>query len=375
MKFLILSLSIFALAEGLYRVPLIKVKSLHDRLREEGRLAELQQLNYQGSYDENLINYKDMSYFGQISIGTPPQTFHILFDTGSSHLWINSIYCQSEACQTHPLFNPQKSSTYSSNGQHFSLNYVSGSLTGVYGYDTVSLGTLTVQQQEIGLSITEPGSHFARPLHDGIMGLAYKIPGGPTPIVDNMIAQNLLEEPIFSFYLSNTPGRNSEVVFGGTDPSYYTGEIYWVPVAVGSHWQVQIDGFEIDHQATGWCSSGCSAIVDTGTSLLKCPHEFADQLFQQIGVQPDENGDYTVDCNSVSSLPPLTFIMNGHHFHLEASSYVLTSSDSYCRVGIESSKDGYRNGMPFWTLGDTFIRAFYSVFDKGNARVGFAKLA
>ncbi|KPP57319.1 gastricsin-like [Scleropages formosus] len=302
-----------------------------------------------------------MSYFGKISIGTPPQSFYVHFDTGSSTLWVNSVYCKSDACQHHPLFNPHKSSTYHSHGKDFSIHYGTGSVTGVIGYDTVRLGGLTVKDQKIGLSITEPGNHFAKPLHDGLLGLAF-MPDQYT-IVDTMIKEGLLNSE-----------RGSEVVFGGTDPSHYTGEIHWVPVQKNSHWQLVFEGFQVSHRSTGWCRHGCSAIVDTGSSLLMCPPQYVDKLHKILGARKDDSGDYVFSCDYVNSLPTLTFVMNGAYLHLEPSSYVLKSNGK-CRSGIKASSSSDRDGRPYWILGDVFLRQFYSVFDQGNARVGFATLA
>lgn len=61
-----------------------------------------------------------------------------------------------------------------------------------------------ITNQEIGLSTNEPGQNFVVAQFDGILGLAYPSlsAGGETPVMDNMMSQNLLNADIFAFYLS-----------------------------------------------------------------------------------------------------------------------------------------------------------------------------
>merc|ERR1719265_2227448 len=53
-----------------------------------------------------------LQYFGDVQVGTPPQTFRVIFDTGSGALLVPSASCDSTACKKHPRFVANDSSTY-----------------------------------------------------------------------------------------------------------------------------------------------------------------------------------------------------------------------------------------------------------------------
>ena len=55
-----------------------------------------------------------LQYYGRISLGTPPQTFTVIFDTGSSNLWVPSKHCSymSVACYVHSQYSAEASTTY-----------------------------------------------------------------------------------------------------------------------------------------------------------------------------------------------------------------------------------------------------------------------
>lgn len=62
-----------------------------------------------------------------------------------------------------------------------------------------------MSNQQFAESISEPGKAFLDAEFDGILGLAYPslAVDGVTPVFDNMMAQNLVELPIFSVYMSS----------------------------------------------------------------------------------------------------------------------------------------------------------------------------
>ncbi|KAM9476202.1 pepsin A-like [Clarias gariepinus] len=372
MKLILALCALVAFAECI-RVPLIKGKTARQKLQEKGLWEEYRKkhpysplVKFQQTGTEPMTNDADLSYYGVISIGSPPQSFQVIFDSGSSNLWVPSIYCSSQACQNHNKFNPTQSSTFQTNNQALSIQYGTGSMTGYLGYDTVTVGGISVQNQIFGLSETE-APFMASMTADGILGLAYQsiASDNATPVFDNMMSQGLVSQDVFSVYLSSNGQQGSEVLFGEIDTSYYTGSIYWIPLSSESYYQVTMNSVTINGQTVA-CSGGCQAIIDTGTSLIVGPTSDINNINSWVGATVDQYGDATVNCNNIQSMPSVTFTLNGYTFTISPSSYV---NQDTCNTGFSGSGDS------LWILGDVFIRNYYTIFNRQTNSVGLAQLA
>ncbi|XP_039941496.1 pepsin B [Hirundo rustica] len=390
MKWLPVVLACLQLAQGAVRISLKKGLSIRDKMREAGVLDDfLKHIKYdpvkkyqpsQGSVvREPITNHLDSSYFGEISIGEPPQKFLVLFDTGSSNLWVPSTDCKSPACFNHAKFKPGDSATFTPSGRSYTVSYGSGAVTVVLGSDTLRLQSITVTNQEFGLSQDEPTQPFYFADFDGILGMAYPslAVGGMATALEGMLEQNQLAEPIFSFYFSRQPTYEygGELILGGVDPQLFQGDITWAPVTQELYWQVALEEFAVGQSVSGWCSQGCQAIVDTGTFLLTVPQEYLESILEALGAQETSYGvSYAVDCNDTQSMPPIAFGIGGAQLPLSPSAYVL-NSNGYCTLAIEVTYLPSQDGQPLWILGDVFLKEYYTVFDMANNRVGFATSA
>ncbi|KAM8754210.1 pepsin A-like [Acanthopagrus schlegelii] len=374
MKWLVVLSALVAFSECLHRMPLIKGKTARQTLQEQGKWEEFRRehpynpmAKFIQSGTESMTNDADLSYYGVVSIGNPPQSFTVIFDTGSSNLWIPSVYCSSQACQNHNKFNPQQSSTFKWGDQQLSIQYGTGSMTGYLGSDTVEVGGIYVANQVFGLSQTE-AAFMASMAADGILGLAFQsiASDNVVPVFDNMIKQGLVSQPMFSVYLSGNSEQGSEVVFGGTDSNHYTGQINWIPLSSATYWQINMDSVTINGQTVA-CSGGCQAIIDTGTSLIVGPTSDINNMNSWVGASTNEYGEATVNCQNIQSMPDVTFTLNGYAFTVPASAYVSQSSYG-CMTGF-----GQGGSQQLWILGDVFIREYYAVFNAQGQSVGLAK--
>jgi saccharopepsin len=390
-----------------FKVPVKRIKNALETIVERFEVAveEMQQKYYQNyfvaensneitinkEYDggENggirtnipLNNFMNAQYYGEIGIGTPEQTFTVVFDTGSSNLWVPSTHCRSIACFLHKKYDSTLSDTYVKNGTDFSIQYGSGALEGFISHDTLTLGDLVIKNQGFAESTKEPGLTFAMARFDGILGLGYDTISVQhvVPPFFNAIHQGLVKEPVIGVWLNKAEGSEDDggsITFGGIDKSHIDGEITYSPVIRKGYWEVELEDVTMNGEKIGIKTR--RAAIDTGTSLFAIPTEEADIINKRIGAVKQNQGQYMVDCSTLDSLPNLDLVFNGRTFTLTPRQYVLEvggglfGGESQCISGFMGIDIPAPAG-PLWIVGDVFLRIYYTIYDLGNNRVGFAK--
>ncbi|XP_062913769.1 cathepsin E-like isoform X2 [Mobula hypostoma] len=318
MKWLIISLISIHLAESLMRIPLTHFKPIRTILRERNKL-------------DDFLAHHNSSTLTQKYSHCYPSEFLMLDDVG---------------------------------------------ITSVHLSNYMDIGNIVVQGQEFGESVYEPGSTFTLARFDGILGLGYPAlsEGGAFPVFDRMMHQGLLEEPVFSFRLSREMDshRGGELILGGIDHSRYTGDINWVRVTEKKYWKISLQNIKFHNTVV--CRNGCSAIVDTGTSLIAGPYLEIKEMFHNFADFQVGMGEFLVECKKTLSLPNVTFTIEGVEYTLEAEDYIkkLDRRNLMCLYGFQAM-NVYTSTDLQWILGDVFLAKFYTIFDRGHDRVGFAK--
>ncbi|KAJ2884895.1 aspartic proteinase precursor [Coemansia asiatica] len=314
------------------------------------------------------------SYFGEVELGTPPQKFRVVFDTGSSDFWIPSVDCDSAACETHTRFNASASSTYATSHLPFSLNYGTGALMGQVGADTLRIGSLAVPKMHVGLA-THMGRFFQKAQFDGVFGLGFpKLSRTQAqPPLFAMAHAGLLDKPVFSFWMrEGKDGQHAggEVVLGGVNPSRFEGKVRTLSLVRKMYWEVELNGLLINGGPVPNIASQ-TAIIDTGTSLIVLPATDADMVNQFIGAVPlfDDFGLYAIDCYK-GNKPTVEFVLGGERFAIRPSHYILPVGKDRCVTAFAASTSP---DLSRWVIGNTFLRAWHTTFDMENFEVRLAK--
>jgi cathepsin D len=322
-------------------------------------------------------DYQDAQYYGEISLGSDSQRFKVVFDTGSSNLWVAAPNC-SKTCGKHPKFSETSSSSYQKGpAQPFDLTYGSGAVKGYLGKDTVSMGSAVSTAQVFGEVFDASGLGMAYKVghFDGILGMGWPAISvdNLTPVFQNMIAQGAVPEPVFAFHLGHKNGQKGELVLGGIDATHFSGDLHYVPLSSESYWELGLDGMSLGGKPV---TAVKTAILDTGTSVLAGPTAEVHKIAKMVGAHPvlpfgPFKKEFVVDCKKLSSMPTLNIKLGGKDFSLKPEEYVIDIAGTECLFGF-TGIDMPPSIGPLWIMGDVFLRKYYTVFDVGQKRVGIA---
>lgn len=381
------------------RVPLAHSIKLHRRpmsLMQQGRRAARARLRAGTAKARAACKAVHASeYYGKITIGTPPQDFLVVFDTGSGNLLLPSKQCTDEACTSHKRFDAGLSSSavdvafadqpdriVDKGGDRdvVTITFGTGEISGIFIRDDICVGAICTHGDFVAAT-EESDEPFSLVPFDGIFGLSLpQMSEGPHfNILDCMIRDKVLKSNIFSVYFgssddSTSPDGSSaydesEITFGEYKTSRMANQsdLFWVPVSNPGYWQVEMEDITISGKRQELCHTGnsCQVAVDTGTSLMAGPTEIINSLIDKLSVAND--------CSNFKSLPDLGFVVGGHALTLKPEDYVDKGEDG-CSIALMTLDIPPPKG-PLFIFGDPFLRKYYTVYDREHLKVGFALAA
>lgn len=310
------------------------------------------------------------AYYGRIGVGTPPQMFTVVFDTGSGNLIVPDKACTADACKKHRSFDRTVSNTSreiscgSGDPQdHIKISFGTGEVTGDCMSDLLCVGTACSRANFI-VSNYESAMPFGMFHFDGVQGLSLEdlSQGNDFNLMHVLLQNRKLRSPFFGVFMSDSDQEESKVTFGGTVPDLFHNELFWAPVTRHSgYWEVQIKDITLGNNPMSWCAD-CYAAVDTGTSSLAGPTSVVNNMKEHLQVSDD--------CANFDQLPQLGFQIGNRVLNLAPRDYVDKTSGN-CQVAFMSLDVPPPNG-PLFVLGIPFLQKFYTAYDAEQHRVGFA---
>jgi len=308
------------------------------------------------------------AYWGTITLGTPPQEFKVIFDTGSGNLIMPAKSCNMPGCNAHSKFAPDASSsatqvTNEKGEGSTEISFGTGDITGDYYEDHFCLGESLCSKVRFIASSQQSPEPFSETPFDGILGMGFKdlSMGQGFNIVDDLNTGGQLPQSTFAVYL--TDDGSSEITFGGYRPELIASDVVWADVTHESYWQVGVEDITFDNAATGFCgSAGCQVAVDTGTSMLAGPSEMVDKLSDKLGAKDD--------CSNFNSLPKIGFKIGNKILNLAPDDYMDKSAGD-CSFSLMALDVPPPKG-PLFIFGDPFLRRFVTIYDRQGPKVGFA---
>nr|GAT49690.1 acid protease [Mycena chlorophos] len=359
----------------------------------------------------------DEEYLTNATVGGQP--FSLIIDTGSSDTWVAQKGFNCFDLNGNPIseadcafgtagFDPTASKTFKPfPNVSFNITYGDGEfLSGPVGFDTVSVGGLTVKSQEIG--VPNLAAWEGDGINTGLIGLAFpdltsvynttnpqdasaanQLPYDP--LFFTAVKERAVKNTFFSVALDRGSFEQQEndpydpnlgfLSFGGIAPVPVTSTQVTIPVegysattgipssAKGSpffFYTVNVEKFTFPGSA-GILTANNNTILDTGTTLDYVPtpviKAFA-KAFDPPATYSEEDELYLVDCTA--KVPQFLVTIGGKEFSVDAKDQILpggtdSNGKEICFLGTQDG--GPDEADNIFILGDTFLHNVVATFN------------
>lgn len=352
-------------------------------------------------------------YYVDLWVGTPPSKQTVIIDTGSSLTAFPCIDCTDCGKHLDSYFNYMNSSSskvlrckdkYAHCGScessedlcRYSVHYAEGSsISGYLVQDSVIFGDDLNHTHNVSLVF---GCHrrethlFRTQLADGIMGLGTK--GQALTIVDAMFKEHEITNDVFTICFADNGGF---MTVGGYNSSFHLSDVAWVNMVTSPFYGIRANGLVVNGVNTGLIKEDFTSaystgtIVDSGTTFTYLCYAVYRMLYdkfdeycklpnkcigEKVRVAGEPHGCYVYDNTTeggleafFSTFPLFEFRVDDELIKWKPERYLFAwpeSPNTFC-VGA------YNNGGSGNVLGGTFMRGKDVVFDRGNAKMGFAQ--
>jgi hypothetical protein len=321
-------------------------------------------------------------FSGDISVGTPAQQFTVVFDTGSGHLIVPGPTCKSPACVKHEQYNSSSASGLAIDydgsvvtgkaRDQLTVSFGTGEVTGVFQQDLVCVSDLCLETHMI--TATEmTDKPFLEFDFDGVLGLGLS---GLSQTPQFNMAKRLgdaTDGGVFAVYLGSC---GPEISVGAYQPTLLAGGLEWASVKdpEDGYWKLAVDEVVVDGTPLEICESGCSAVADTGTSVLAGPGSAVKWIRERLGPRLFmQDGRCAIDGDATIEVQ----LSGGKRLVLEAMDYAqprinANASATTCELLLMKMDVPPPLG-PLFILGEPILTKYYTVFDARSTRVGFGE--
>ncbi|CDW56143.1 Pregnancy-associated glycoprotein 12 [Trichuris trichiura] len=367
------------------RIPLRTVDAGTTRSKNVSENMNEQSLKLLGQ--QRLYDYANILTIGDITIGTPPQTFSVMIDTASADTWIPGRYCSYSGCGSMKEFDSSLSSTYYRNGLKVAIGHGPGTVYGFTAADSICMVNLCSRRQEFVEGYQTSWYYWNFP-YDGVLGLAFPASSRiySKNMVINLAESGLLSQPIFTIWKARqklemkylgtkaNPEKNANyfrraqkgiesglLTVGAQDSLHCSASCLYVTTA-RDYWRFTVnrgyvlsEGFPEGNKTKAYYRT-FNAIVSSSSLLIHGPSYDIWNIATRLEAWYSTSyAMYMVDCKLAKSLPDVILTINGVDLPISAENYIIKTSTGVCLLAFQKMAPTPKFD---WVLGEPWLQQY-----------------